>query len=104
MNQETKNYSPLRFSKSFGDGGRCLNIGFNKQDFVKWVESCPADDKGNIKFSICPRKSASDSNAFTMFQDTWKPDSLKVRTEPSLRHVAPESGNNPKRDDDVPFN
>lgn len=97
---EPKNYSPLRFSKSFGQSS--INLGFNKADFLKWAEACEPDAKGNIKFSICPRKSPSETNAFTMFQDTWKPD-LSRQNPPSPRPASAIPALTKIEQDDVPF-
>lgn len=103
-NDTPKNYSPLRFSKAYGNEARNINLGFNKQQLADWLAKCPADDRGNVKLSICPRKSPSETNAFTMFQDTWKPDANREQ-QPSPRPAAPPADSKPPTDDDssVPF-
>jgi len=70
MNPEIKNYAKLRSSRAFGETKIGLRI--QKDDFLEWVKSLPADEKGIVKFIIAPRRTPSDSNSFTMFEDTWK--------------------------------
>ena len=72
-NQEQKNYAALRYSGTYGEGNRCIGLKFNQCEIVAWFQAMTPDDKGNVRVCIAPRKTPSDANKFTMFQDTWKP-------------------------------
>jgi len=94
---EQKNYAALRFSSTFGQDNDKIKLAFNREEIIKWFQDMTPDAKGIVRICICPRKTPSDANKFTFFQDTWQPDPAKQSSM-----VAPKS---PQSDDSnsVPF-
>ena len=103
---EQKNYAATRRSKRFGENGRCLSLAFHKEDFLKWVSELNPDAKGIIRITIAPRKTPSESNDYSVFEDKWTPKPQATPQQASegfqqarqAADVPPNVG-----EDDVPF-
>jgi len=99
--QEKKNYAPTRFSRSYGESS--LTLGFNKQQLIDWLTECKADANGLIKLSVSPRRSPSDANKFSVFQDTWQPDPKKIRQAVKAMEELPKDALPEDDSSSVPF-
>ena len=95
--KEQKNYAALRYSATFGQLNDKIKLAVNREEIIKWFQDMTADAKGIVRVCICPRKTPSPANAFTLFQDTWQPEPSK--TGQSAANRQPEAKASVLRDD-----
>lgn len=98
---EDKNYAALRYSGSFGENGRCIGLKFNKAEIVKWFSELPEDERGNVRVTIAPRKTPSDANKFTFFEDKYKPKARELPASDKVPSSAPPEKDEPEQE--IPF-
>ena len=100
---EKKNYAALRFSSTYGQTGANIKLAVNREEIIKWFQDMTPDAKGIVRVCICPRKTPSPANAFTLFQDTWKPDASRATAAPRPTAQPAAKPLTPAETDDIPF-
>ncbi len=55
--------------------GEIFSIGIKREEFIKWLNKLPANQKGMVNLSAAYRK--EDASKLSIWENDWKPDGKK---------------------------